>query len=109
MINISKAAKGEILRLQSKRQNQHGRLRLGVKQGGCSGFSYTIEFDDVVGSEDNVYDCGGLLVLVDAQALKFIKGLTVDYSEDLMGGGFRFHNPNAVQSCGCGNSFSVEG
>ncbi|MBD1922785.1 iron-sulfur cluster assembly accessory protein [Microcoleus sp. FACHB-831] len=108
MINISKAAKGEILRLRSKRQNQDLCLRLAVKQGGCSGFSYSIEFERMEGSEDNVYDCGGIIVLVAAEDLKFINGLTIDYSEDLMGGGFRFHNPNAVQSCGCGNSFAVE-
>ena len=108
MISISKAAKAEILRLQSKRQNQGMPLRIGVKQGGCSGLSYNIEFGEVGEREDNAYDCGGIFVLVAVQDLKFINGLILDYSEDLMGGGFRFHNPNAVQSCGCGNSFSVE-
>jgi iron-sulfur cluster assembly accessory protein len=108
MINLSKAAAGEIRRLQLRRQNPETRLRLGVQSGGCAALYYTIDFDKTMNPGDRVYDCGGISVIVDEQSLNYIEDLTLDYSEDLMGGGFRFHNPKAVESCGCGNSFRVE-
>ncbi|NEO72546.1 iron-sulfur cluster assembly accessory protein [Moorena sp. SIO3H5] len=108
MIKLSKAAASEIRRVQSKRQKPEAKLRLGVSQGGCADFYYTIDFEQVINSEDQVYDCDGISVIVDPESLKTINGLTLDYSEDLMGGGFRFHNPNASESCGCGNSFRVD-
>jgi iron-sulfur cluster assembly accessory protein len=108
MIKLSKAAVGEIRRLQLRRQNQESRLRVGVKPGGCAAFYYTIDFDEAMNTSDRVYDCDGIAVIVDEQSFNYITGLVLDYSEDLMGGGFRFHNPNAVESCGCGNSFRVE-
>lgn len=107
MINLSKAAVAEIRRLQLRRHNPQARLRLGVKDGGCSALYYTIDFDEVVQEGDRIYDCSGLAVIVDSKSLKALNELTLDYSEDLMGGGFRFHNPNALESCGCGNSFRV--
>lgn len=108
MINISKSAASEIKRLQSKRQNSEARVRLGVQPGGCAELYYTIDFDEGMNTGDRLYDCGDFSVIVDPLSLPYITGLTLDYSEDLMGGGFRFHNPNAVESCGCGNSFRVE-
>jgi iron-sulfur cluster assembly protein len=108
MINISKSAASEIKRLQSKRQNPEARVRLGVQPGGCAELYYTIDFDEGMNPGDRLYDCGAISVIVDPLSLPYITGLTLDYSEDLMGGGFRFHNPNAVGSCGCGNSFRVE-
>ncbi|MBD1809933.1 iron-sulfur cluster assembly accessory protein [Microcoleus sp. FACHB-SPT15] len=108
MINISKAALAEIRRLQARRHNPEAILRLGVQRGGCAGLYYTIDFDKkLANSSDRVFDCDGISVTVDADSLQYITGLTLDYSEDLMGGGFRFHNPNALESCGCGNSFRV--
>ncbi len=108
MIHLSKAAASEIKRLQSKRQNSKNlQFRLGVQSGGCSGMSYTLGFEEVVTPGDRVYDCDGIQVVVDEQSLNYINDLTLDYSEDLMGGGFRFHNPKAKESCGCGNSFST--
>jgi len=108
MINLSKAAVDEIRRLQLRRHNIEARLRLGVKAGGCSELYYTIDFDEAINPGDRVYDCSGLSVIVDEQSFDSLNELTLDYSEDLMGGGFRFHNPKAVESCGCGNSFRVE-
>lgn len=107
MINLSKAAASEIKRLQSKRKNLELRLRLGVQKGGCAEFYYTIDFDEAVNPDDIVYNCDDIFVTLDAESFNYITGLTLDYSEDLMGGGFRFHNPNAIESCGCGNSFRV--
>lgn len=109
MITLSQAATDEIRRLQTKRQQQQARLRLGVKPGGCADLYYTMEFDDdAVRSSDRVYDCQGIVVVVDEASTKHLTTLTLDYSEDLMGGGFRFYNPNAIETCGCGNSFRVK-
>jgi len=107
MIHLSNAAANEIKRLKSKRQKIGARLRLGVQVGGCADLFYTIEFDTTVKPDDQVYDCSGIQVVVDLQSLNYLFDLTLDYSEDLMGGGFRFHNPNASAICSCGNSFSV--
>jgi iron-sulfur cluster assembly accessory protein len=108
MINLSNAAADEIKRLQIRRQKPEARLRLSVKSGGCADLYYIIDFDEVTNPSDRIYDCSGIFVIVDEQSFNYISGLTLDYSEDLMGGGFRFHNPNAVESCGCGNSFRVQ-
>ncbi len=108
MIKLSKAAADEIKRLQLKRQNPNARLRLGVQSGGCAELYYTIDFDEAMNPSDRVFDCDGIFVIVDPESFHYINDLTLDYSEDLMGGGFRFHNPKAVESCGCGNSFRVE-
>ncbi|MEB3336261.1 MAG: iron-sulfur cluster assembly accessory protein [Leptolyngbyaceae bacterium] len=107
MIHLSKAAIREILRLQSRNQTSGALFRLGVEANGCLGLSYTMGFDTVVSSTDQIYDCEGMSVLVNSQDLQYVRGLTLDYSEDLMGGGFRFDNPNSVQSCECGNSFAM--
>ncbi|MFP4119428.1 HesB/IscA family protein [Coleofasciculus sp.] len=108
MITLSQAAIAEIRRLQTKRQQQQARLRLGVKPGGCADLYYTLEFDHAVRASDRVYECQGIVVVVDEASIKHLTTLTLDYSEDLMGGGFRFDNPNAIESCGCGNSFRVK-
>ncbi|NEN89670.1 MULTISPECIES: iron-sulfur cluster assembly accessory protein [unclassified Okeania] len=107
MINLSEAAVQEIIRLRSKYQNPNALFRLKFKSGGCCSFYYIMEFDEQLASNDRVYDCGKVKVVVDSQQLNYLNGLTLDYSEDLMGGGFRFNNPNAKATCGCGNSFSI--
>jgi iron-sulfur cluster assembly protein len=107
MINLSKAAASEVKRLMAKQKQPNSLFRLGVQPGGCAEIYYTLEFDQGIKTEDQVYDCQGIQVVVAENNLKYINGLTLDYTEDLMGGGFRFHNPNATSSCGCGNSFSV--
>jgi iron-sulfur cluster assembly accessory protein len=107
MINLSQAAIDEIRRLQVRRHQSQARLRLGVQMGGCADLYYTIDFDEALNPGDQVYDCGSIGVVVDSKSVNYISELTLDYSEDLMGGGFRFHNPKAVETCGCGNSFRV--
>lgn len=107
MIHLSQAASREVTRLKSKHKSQNSLFRLGVAAGGCSGFYYTMAFDNTVTEQDRVYDCDGIPVVVNSESLKYISELTIDYSEDLMGGGFRFHNPQATSSCGCGHSFKV--
>lgn len=107
MINLSKAAASEIKRLMAKQVQPNSMFRLGVQSGGCAGIYYTLEFDSAITSQDQLYDCQGIKIVVEEINLKYVNGLTLDYTQDLMGGGFRFHNPNASSSCGCGNSFSV--
>jgi iron-sulfur cluster assembly accessory protein len=106
MIHLSPAAVREIKRLKSKHENPNALFRLGVGAGGCAGLYYIMEFASVK-PEDRICESSGIQVAVDGQSVKTLTGLTLDYSEDLMGGGFRFQNPNATASCGCGHSFST--
>jgi iron-sulfur cluster assembly accessory protein len=81
-------------------------MRIGVVGGGCSGFQYSLNFDTQK-EGDRVTDFGGVLVLVDEISLPYIAGTTLDYVEGLHGAGFRFDNPRASRTCGCGSSFSA--
>ncbi|HUO06333.1 MAG TPA: iron-sulfur cluster assembly accessory protein [Candidatus Binataceae bacterium] len=83
----------------------HG-LRIGVVGGGCSGFQYSLNFDTPK-EGDRITDFGGVRVLVDEISLPYIAGTTLDYVEGLHGAGFRFDNPRAGRTCGCGSSFSA--
>ncbi len=107
MINLSTSAVSEIKRLKSKQQQPNTLFRLAVQAGGCSGLFYDMCFDEAVKPGDQVFDCNGVQVVIDAHSLNYINDLVLDYSEDLMGGGFRFHNSQAIATCGCGNSFSI--
>ena len=89
-------------------------LRVGVRSGGCSGMSYTMDFigADQINSEDKIYDYSlsddiAFKVVCDPKSLLYIYGMQLDFSTELIGGGFNFTNPNASQTCGCGSSFSV--
>jgi iron-sulfur cluster assembly protein len=82
-------------------------LRVGVKGGGCSGFSYQLGFDDQVGEIDQVTEFEGVKVVCDPKSFLYLNGTQIDFEDNLMGRGFKFGNPNAAKSCGCGESFSV--
>ena len=82
-------------------------LRVGVVGGGCSGFSYSMSFENSAGMMDKTFDFDGLKVYVDATSVMYLNGCTVDYLETLEGAGFKFENPNVKSTCGCGSSFSV--
>ncbi|MCV3216792.1 iron-sulfur cluster assembly accessory protein [Plectonema radiosum NIES-515] len=107
MIELSQAAASEIGRLKSKQLPSNIFVRLAVKAGGCSGWFYDMSFDEAVKHDDRLIDRHGIQIVIDAASLDYINGLILDYSEDLMGGGFRFHNQSAIATCGCGNSFST--
>ncbi len=107
MIHLSQAAALEVQRMRSKSPNQDVLFRLGIQPGGCADFYYILELVDGASPNDQVFHCEGIPVAIDLQSRPYLAGLNLDYSEDLMGGGFRFHNPNATSSCGCGNSFAV--
>ncbi len=82
-------------------------LRMGVRPGGCSGFSYEMFFDSELDDEaDIIEEYGDIRVVVDNQSAEMLRGSTLDYQEGLMGAGFAINNPNVTKSCGCGNSFS---
>lgn len=85
-------------------------LRIGVKQGGCSGMSYTMEFESRANArpDDSVMEYDGFVIVCDPKSLLFIFGMQLDFSDALIGGGFSFKNPNATQTCGCGKSFAAE-
>jgi iron-sulfur cluster assembly accessory protein len=82
-------------------------LRVGVVGGGCSGFSYSMSFENGAGMMDKVFDMDGLKVYVDSTSLMYLNQCVVDYVETLEGAGFKFDNPNVKSTCGCGSSFSV--
>ncbi len=82
-------------------------LRVGVVGGGCSGFSYSMQFENSAGMMDKVFEFDGLKVYVDATSVMYLNGCIVDYVETLEGAGFKFENPNVKSTCGCGSSFNV--
>ncbi len=81
-------------------------LRVGVRGGGCSGFQYALALDEKR-DDDQVFEHGGIPVIVDPASLRYVDGSQVDYTESLMGSGFEVTNPNVVASCGCGSSFKI--
>lgn len=82
-------------------------FRVAVQPGGCSDLYYLLQPSPTITPDDRVWDCEDLRIVVDPQSLAVVDGTTLDYAQDLMGGGFRFHNPHAIASCGCGASFSL--
>jgi iron-sulfur cluster assembly accessory protein len=82
-------------------------LRIGVAGGGCSGFQYSMAFENAAGMMDKTFTFDGLKVYVDATSLMYLNGCVVDYVETLEAAGFKFENPNVKSTCGCGSSFSV--
>lgn len=107
VITLTEAAIKEVKRLINVQGITEGGLRLGVKGGGCSGLSYTINFDEKIGPHDQIYDFEGVKVIVDAKSAIYLQGTQLDYQKDLMSGSFKFVNPNANKTCGCGESFSA--
>jgi iron-sulfur cluster assembly protein len=105
MITLSPTAANEVKRMGSK-QNSNLNFRLKIQIGGCFGLFYDMYFDNGT-KEDLTFNSQGIQIVIDSQSLNYVNGLVVDYSEDLMGGGFRFHNPLTTASCSCGNSFAV--
>jgi iron-sulfur cluster assembly protein len=108
MIHLTESAAAEFRRLMTERGLDQAFVRVGVESGGCSGLQYSMDFAEEVSAQDVVFDReDGLKVVCDRDSLMYLEGLNVDFSSKLMGGGFRFANPNASRSCGCGTSFRV--
>ena len=106
-VTLTPAALTEVRRLLDLQGITEGGLRLGVKGGGCSGLSYTINFDEKIGEFDTVTEVDGVKVIVDAKSAIYLQGMTLDFQKDLVSGAFKFVNPNATKTCGCGESFSA--
>lgn len=107
-IQLTEQALKHIVALRDQ-QGQDLYLRVGVRQGGCSGMSYMMDFEDPskVRDNDEVFDYDGFKIICDPKSILYLYGLVLDYSNAMIGGGFQFTNPNANQTCGCGKSFGV--
>nr|AOM64550.1 hypothetical protein Riqu_071 [Riquetophycus sp.] len=106
IINITEDARDHLLSLNKLKLNNIY-LRISVKQGGCSGMSYTMNFDQQnnISPYDQIINYESFQVVCDSKSLLYLYGMSLDYADELVGGGFKFINPNATQTCGCGKSF----
>lgn len=108
MIQISENAAKKIANLKTEEnRSSSALLRVQVKRGGCSGFSYKMDFSDEVKDSDKIFEAFGQKVAIDPQSYLYLIGMTLDYEGGLNGKGFIFSNPNATKTCGCGSSFGV--
>ncbi|PZE21308.1 iron-sulfur cluster insertion protein ErpA [Paenibacillus xerothermodurans] len=108
MIKISESASDKIKELLANEETPDLFLRLSVKAGGCSGFSYGMGFDDKLADTDKFFELNGLRVVVDEESARYLYGVEIDFKDTGMGGGFTIENPNAVATCGCGSSFKMK-
>jgi iron-sulfur cluster assembly protein/iron-sulfur cluster insertion protein len=106
IFNLTDAAATKVKQLLDAEGDPSLALRVAVRPGGCSGYSYEMFFDADVASDDTVSELGGVKVVIDAASAPLLGGATLDYKDTLQGAGFHVSNPNATRSCGCGQSFS---
>ena len=106
MITITENAADHIRKFLTKRGKGEG-IRIGVKTSGCSGMAYTLEFVDKIQPEDQVFEQNGVKVFIDPKSTVYLDGTQVDFAKEGLQEGFKFENPNAKESCGCGESFHV--
>jgi iron-sulfur cluster assembly accessory protein len=107
MVQLTEKAIGKVKEIMSSQQPAPAGLRIAVVGGGCSGFSYSMAFENQPGMLDKTYDYGGLKVYVDQASMLYLDGAEVDYIDSLEGSGFKFNNPNVKSTCGCGSSFQA--
>jgi iron-sulfur cluster assembly protein len=107
MLNMTDSAVSAVRRFMDSTQSPVLGLRIKVEGGGCSGFQYGMKLEAQADEADEVIDFSGVKVLVDAASVPLLDGVTVDFVDGLEGSGFKFQNPNASNSCGCGKSFSA--
>ena len=103
-VAITEAAADEIAKQRAKRGNPNSRIRVGVRGGGCTGFTYVFEWADALKPTDKEFFAHGVSIIVDPKSLVYLGGMTLDFVRGMMGHGFKFNNPNAKGSCGCGES-----
>jgi iron-sulfur cluster assembly protein len=104
---LSENAVKQVKKLLEEQKLENVFLRMGVKGGGCSGMSYSLEFDSEVGPHDKKFDIEGVQVVCDTKSYLYLSGVTLDYVTQGLTGGFTFVNPQAKSTCGCGTSFSA--
>ena len=105
-ISLTEAAASHVQTFIDRRGKGVG-LRLGVRNSGCSGMAYVIEFADQLGDEDVVFDDRGVKIIVDAKSLLYLDGTELDFGKEGLNEGFKFNNPNVNEECGCGESFTI--
>ncbi|MDR1848466.1 MAG: iron-sulfur cluster assembly protein IscA [Zoogloeaceae bacterium] len=105
-ITLTEQAARHVAQYLAKRGKGLG-LRLGVRTSGCSGMAYRLEFVDEAEAGDEIFECHGVKVFVDAKSLPYLDGTELDYTREGLNEGFRFNNPNVTNQCGCGESFNV--
>lgn len=108
-ITLTVPAASAVIDLLKKRELEGYALRVYVAGGGCSGFQYGMALEGNIRDTDMVYEEHGVKVVVDEISIQYLNGATIDYVDEIMGSGFKIHNPNAVSTCGCGNSFRTSG
>jgi iron-sulfur cluster assembly protein len=108
-IDVTETAAREIKSIieQQELEAEKIQLRVGVKGGGCSGFSYLLDLTEQVNDNDEVFEQHGIKVVCDPKSHLYLNGTTIDFKDEVMGRGFVFNNPNATTTCGCGSSFSA--
>ena len=106
MITLTENAAKHVQSHLAKRGKGVG-LRVGVRTSGCSGMAYKLEYADAVNPEDMQFECHGVKVIVDPKSLPYLLGTELDYTREGLNEGFKFHNPNVKDECGCGESFNV--
>ena len=109
LVTVTEAAARKVVELRAREGKEQAHLRLFVKSGGCSGFSYGLAFDDRVNEGDRVEHHDGVPIVIDSFSAQYVDGAEIDYVDSLMGSGFAINNPNSVSSCACGSSFNTSG
>lgn len=107
MVQMTPVAVGKVKEILDGQEPKPQGLRIAVVGGGCSGFSYSMAFENNPSRLDKVYNYEGLKIFVDQASLLYLDGAEVDYVETLEGAGFKFNNPNVKSTCGCGSSFNA--
>lgn len=109
MIQVSEAASKKIIEMMKDDgfDATNDYVRVGVKSGGCSGLSYDLTFDKVIGENDKVFEDNNIKIAVEKKSFLYLAGTILEFSGGLNGKGFVFNNPNASRTCGCGESFSL--
>jgi len=108
-INLTETAVKEIKKIADDQELDTGKtvLRVGVKGGGCSGFSYVLDLTEVINDNDEMFEKDGVRIACDPKSFLYLNGTLIDFKDEIMGRGFVFSNPNSTSTCGCGSSFSA--
>jgi len=107
MLTLTDSAQKAVHRFISSNETPAAGLRIAVQSGGCSGLQYSMALESAAAADDVVLECGPVQVFVDPLSAPYLNGVTIDFLDSVEGSGFKFHNPNATNSCGCGSSFSA--
>ncbi len=108
LVTLTEGALNKVKKLLAEQDNPDLFLRIGVKGGGCSGLSYVLSLDQNRTPYDQEFAKEGVRIVVDGKSLLYLAGVKLDYTYDLLSGGFKFDNPNAKKNCGCGSSFAAQ-